>query len=482
MTNNIISYVIDFVGGHKMRLSPLNIVNNYRTFVLNNYQNQFQPKLLNRLEFDSVSFSGKSKGLTDPCDRAFVNILVKDLELDEQGSAKLNKTVCDFLDENEINSLSDIGGEEYFDEQLSLMEKIQAALSLSEDLNEYLSSEIIERCDSGKDYIPRGMKRFNDDPLQRIFSNEESISTNVLNFFDSLDDDNFYKFAKKLLRLSPDASYEFRATINGFLQEENIGSIKELFGSDEYINEQACLLEKLENKFDLSENETFALHLELLTRSQSGGAYEPRVSPYVKDANSLEKIVKDGGYNYETGDGDFYYDLYRQMAHEASEMDYECLFDIFKIENDPAKSKTVEFIENSNLSREQKDNLILDLIANAKNPEKLASSLPKHSIQDNFYAGIQTKMITDKIIEEFFDNSGSGMKSVEEAISKEIKRIFPEHVEGGENCSIQQIAFELADQFDLPGGCEKQIEKIIKELITDTKTSDAYVVGKLLKD
>ena len=46
----------------------------------------------------------------------------------------------------------------------------------------------------------------------------------------------------------------------------------------------------------------------------------------------------------------------------------------------------------------------------------------------------------------------------------------------------KQIAFEIADSYNLPTGAEKEIEKIIQEVIDGgTESADKYFISKLTK-
>lgn len=435
-------------------------------------QNQLKP-----LAQDTVNFTGASKVLTDVCDKAFVNILIKDLELGEQYARKLKNVVWDFLRENKVRSLGELGGEEHFDEQVELVDKIRNAIDLPDDLGEFLSNEVIKRCDEGADYVPDGWKGFqkHNMSLEDILTGKVSLSKGMDELVETGEDDTFFKYTKKMLRQTPEENYEFQTTVEEFLARNNIKSIKELFKSEDLLNEQAALMEQLERKFNLSEDETYALNFEFLQRANlhKKDTYKPVVTEYVKDAAPLLKVVKDGNYECNSGQMPFVKNLFKIMAEEAGEKGFKNIFEVVKSENKLIESKTYDFIMKSNLSENQKINLIIDLTKVSKQVEEFAQGIPKHPSKDNFYANIQTDMIKDKLSERF---------KMKMDTSEFIRKIFPAHVAGGQGCNYKQIAFEIADSYNLPTGAEKEIEKIIQEVIDGgTESADKYFISKLTK-
>ena len=151
-------------------------------------------------------------------------------------------------------------------------------------------------------------------------------------------------------------------------------------------------MEHLERKFNLSEDETYALNFEFLQRANlhKKDTYKPVVTEYVKDAAPLLKVVKDGNYECNSGQMPFVKNLFKIMAEEAGEKGFKNIFEVVKSENNLIESKTYDFIMKSNLSENQKINLIIDLTKVSKQVEEFAQGIPKHPSKDNFYANIQT--------------------------------------------------------------------------------------------
>ena len=80
-------------------------------------------------------------------------------------------------------------------------------------------------------------------------------------------------------------------------------------------------------------------------------------------------------------------------------------------------------------------------------------------------------MISKRIADEF---------GISEDLSNIVKRMFPTHIEGGNNCGCKQIAFEIADKYKLESGAEKKIEAIIKEIIDGgAELADRNIISNL---
>ncbi len=471
-----------------MNILPYKLFNNNHStnnFKFNNYKEKIQ--MNPPLSADKFQFCGAMKVLTNECDKAFVNILSKEFDLDENSTQRLKNTVWNFLKENKAQSLGELGGDEHFDEQYKLHEKIMNNLKLSEDKSEYLADEIVHCCDDGDDYIPLGTEGFGRHKiLEDLLRGEISVKQGVTNLIDDTDDDYFYQFAGQFLRLTPEKTHDFRKTVDEFLKENNFKSIRELFLDKDNINEQAVLIEKLEDKFNLTDNQSTALDFEFENRAHTNviEGYQPMINPFVSDYEPLSSILAKGGYNYDIGKSDFEDELFDKMCSESSEKGYKSIFEIFEPDNNPNKSQTYEFIMQSELTHDQKMDLLLDLIKGSENIEEIANSLKRHISRDQFYANIQTDMITEKVADTFgFEDihiTGDDENIPTTALRQQIIRLFPEHVEGGKGCSIKQVAFEIADQYDLPAKAEKKIENIINDVFKGgTREADKYYINKL---
>lgn len=385
--------------------------------------------------------------------------------------------------EQKIRSLGEMGGDEHFDEQLELLEKIAEVIDVPDNLSEYLSYEIIYCCNAGQDYIPKGLKGFEcTGNIGKMLRGEIPAKKGVIDITEQQHDDEFYKHAKKILRLTADQAYEFRETVDDYLEEKGLHSIKELFFTDDLLNEQAVLIERLGEKFNLNEDQTSSLNFEFCNRAKSSynGDYKPRTYPYVADAALFKKILTARNYNYEIEDSDFIFGLYKLMNNEAKNKNYDSIFDIFNPENIFQISNAYNYIKQSQLSEDQKTDLILDLVEASKNYLEMEEELPKHPRNDEHYANVQSFMIADQIAETF----GLSVKIMDpynnDNVLQDIIKLYPEHVEGGENSDVKKVAFLIANKYDLPGGAEKTIEDIIHKVQSGgEKEADIYYSNTL---
>ena len=461
-----------------MDLSPIS----FKTGIFQRQNNKSNTnsclRLAPQMAKDTVQFTGAVKCLTNIYDKAFVEILEKDLNLTKEATTKLKNLVWNFLREHKIQSLGEVGGEEFFEEQVELQGRIMKKLDLPEDVSEFVAREVIHRCDEGERYIPGGLRAFEKDKeLEEALLNLDGRKY-LMGVLEGNADNDFYEYARKALRLSPKENYEFRVTIEDYLKENNLKSINDLAGED-MLMEQAELTELLTRKFELSDAEMNALQWELISRANSGLDYKPMANIFVKDEAPLRAIVENGGYNYSLNDmfnKKFNHKLFWVMSEEAQEAGYKNIFEIFKKENNPNSSKTVEFIKNSNLTQEQKMDLIIDLGKIASEPEEFAMKVPKHVAFDNFYGSLYNDMITERIIRKF-----DLPALIEDDLKKIVAKLQPAHVTGGEDCNIHQIAFEIADKYKLPAKAEKELSSIISEVLEGgTKSADIYLMGRLM--
>ena len=429
---------------------------------------------------DTVEFTGATKCLSNIYDKAFVNILEQDLNLTKEAATKLKNIVWDFLRKYKVNSLGELGGEDFFDEQVELQGIIMKKLNLPEDMSEFIAREVINRCDEGEKYIPGGLRglereRELEDALLKL-DGRRYLETS----FEQDADNVFYEHARKALRLSPEENYEFRAAIEDYLKDHNFKALKDMGGEDT-LNEQAELVEMLGNKFNLSESEVSAIDWEIMARSRAGINYKPITNPFVKDWTALRELLTSGGYGAAIGSEEaartLQNNLYYTMSCEAGEKGYQNIFEIFLEENNPKTSNTFKFIQDLKLPTDKKVDLVVDLAKAAKEPEEAFARAPKHIGGDNFYGSIYNDMITDKILQKY---------DLPEIISDDIRntvaKLHPTHVDGGENCDLSQIAFEIADKYHLPPKAEKEIIAIITDILNSgTKKADVYFISKLMK-
>lgn len=449
----------------------------------------------NKTTQSTPNFTASMKYLSNIHDKAFVDTLAKDLKLGEDTAKSLKNTIWDFLHSNKLKSLTDIGGEEMIEEQSRLADKITNNIKIPEDKREFIVTELIKRCDEGDNYIPGGLKEFEEmHALEESFANIFKLgkkSPVCGSLFSVQADKEMYNHLAKVLRLSPEEGLEFKQTIKEFLKDNNLSSIEDLGGFDGILK-QSELAELLTNKFELGDAESIAVIAELTTRANSfkGLDYIPMANIFVKDAEPLEKLIKDGGYNYEVKPSGIKFgthvlpgikfsdELFQVMSEEAKVKGLKNIFEIFMPENNPINSATYKYINSSKLSENEKTNLFIDLYDIAKNPEEYINKVPTKPLSDIFYSGISCDLMADKIAEKFKLDS-----CYKEGVREYLAKLCPSHVPGGENASPTKIAYELSEKYNLPIGAEKELTKIIKDVQGTKKSSlDKYAIDRMFSD
>ena len=430
------------------------------------------------LPCDCVSFSGNSVKLENSDDQTFVDILSQEYNLPPEAKKELEKTISDFLKEYEMSSLEGLSDEKYedSDDEVILHGKLKDIIMSNaeetdeDELSSYLADELIQRIMCGGNYIPQGRAA-------------HSLEDDTISGFFTMDKDkNFYEAIKDSLRLSPFEIYEFKKIVSEFILKENMKSIPELFSGIETAESQAVLMEKLTEKFNLSATVADAVHWEFLMRSDSEKkiGYRPTISRYIQEEDSVKKIVND--YGCASDDSFNYFTFFKVMSEDAKKNGFDSVFEIIKNKDKFEKSKTYAFINNSKLTDEQKSNLIIGLYEAAKDPKAFASQIPKDPEADRFYAGERLLIMADKLAKEFgFDIESESGRIFFEDVQDILCKIYPEHINGGENKSNRQVAHEIIFKYDLSSDSVEEIEKIISEcLALDRKAVDKYIVSRML--
>ena len=450
-----------------MKISFVSFNNNINTYQLNSKKQASNASIctLHALGCDSVSFSGNSQtNVKNECDRAFVYILSNDFKLNEQQTADLEKILSDFLKEKNIQSLTDMSGSGFMDKQVDLQKRISQKFSLPEELSEYLMDEIARRCDSEENYIPYGLKRFRmlDDCIRDFIGNGH-LNVGFCKDRSMNADDDFYSFVKRVLRLSSIKGYEFREFVENYIEENNLGSITNLFNNKDLEEEQKNLMVYIENEFDLSDYESYVIDSEFRNRAQTdvnSEHYYPLFSVYSKDVLLYRKIIEDGGYNYDIGNKDFRLLLLSIMEDDAEKNKCRTLFDFLKLKNEFENSNALRFIMSSKLSEEQKSNLIIDLVDAANNVDKYEEQMPKHPHRDAYIIYGRAKIAKDTIISILGINEYTDMG---EDIIQILMNVYSQKVADKKDL-MARIAFDISDKYSFPGGAEKEIIKIINDV------------------
>lgn len=256
------------------------------------------------------------------------------------------------------------------------------------------------------------------------------------------------------LGLNGEQSAKFKSIISEYLSANNLATLKSLRGED-FFNEQAELISKISAEFNLSDNEENILNTEMVNYIYSKpNNYTPMTTRFDKDFDLFDAICDKNGM-----DDSLRAEIFDNIKQIALKNGTSNLFEVFTNPN----------IKDKYLSTLPAD-LIIDLAL-----LKDDVNIIKHKSRDVFYGSVRDDIIIKALQEEF-----NFSKLTLEAIRDEICKRHPNYIEGGEYKDITQIAFELADKFNLQYGAENKIKQIIQK--TDNleyKALDVFIINQM---
>lgn len=283
----------------------------------------------------------------------------------------------------------------------------------------------------------------------KMFHPQEILGRSQINFTSNNfefceDDEKFIDSTSKNMRLSAENKEKLKDTISSFLMENNYKTLDNLEyeGSEE---DQGVFVERVGKALDLSDYDTnifFSDLTERLTYKYYMDKYTPVDRKYMKDFEVFDTIFDK--YNIEEP---VKYDIYEVLTDEAESHECEMAFDLFKQE-DPMNLYTMQYIKEE-LGEDIALNLLIDIgnIA-AKNETERHSIVNKTKWTDGFYEDQCNISIVENICENYnipedcFDDMMSVLKSRDDK-------------------NVKQVAFEIADKYNLPSGAEEFIEENI---------------------
>ena len=410
---------------------------------------------VNSTELSSMSeVSGRSminfRGLQlHKLDKLFVDTVAAEMNFSKENTTKFTQIISDFLKERNYKSLGDMSGDEFFDTQCDLLEKFSDNFSFPNDVvHEYFVNEFTNRCDSKEDYIPGTLEKYKLENLameNMIIHTITSIAGDASKFNDVITEN---------LGLNGEQPAKFKSIISEYLSANNLATLKSLRGED-FFNEQAELISKISAEFNLSDNEENILNTEMVNYIYSKpNNYTPMTTRFDKDFDLFDAICDKNGM-----DDSLRAEIFDNIKQIALKNGTSNLFEVFTNPN----------IKDKYLSTLPAD-LIIDLAL-----LKDDVNIIKHKSRDVFYGSVRDDIIIKALQEEF-----NFSKLTLEAIRDEICKRHPNYIEGGEYKDITQIAFELADKFNLQSGAENKIKQIIQK--TDNleyKALDVFIINQM---
>lgn len=269
---------------------------------------------------------------------------------------------------------------------------------------------------------------------QDVFCKNPAFCAKDFEFCDN--DKKFINAVVANLRLSEDDKKIIEHELSKFMREKKIKSMDEINIEDDSYQE-AELIDNIYLKLHLSDNEYGILIAEIFDRIDNKNNYNPKNRKFDKDIILMNGVLQSYGFDISATD---------LMKQEAEKKGYRTLFDIFKTENNPIQSETYKKMHN-----QYNENRLCDLVIHLNSLANCDEKSRKFESLYNEYIGIQDKLIANDIVSNFHINS--------KYMNDIIKYVEKRSQDGVQNI---QIAFEIADRFNLPKNAEEKIIKIIE--------------------
>lgn len=451
--------------GDKMQVSKINV--NMPNFITYNKaedktnQNSFayaaapsMPDVSEIAGRSMVNFRAKGFVL-NKLDNGFIENLQRVFNLSNEAVQDVRKIVADFIKENKLKSLSDIGGDDFCNEQGDLVTKITEKLGLDEAQNNRLINEVGFRCDSKDKYKPENAEAYHNELT--------SFEDEVENLYESYTDKRFTDVIAKLFKLSDEENTKMLTIISDTLKSRKRYFLKDLKYTYTCEMELSEIVDKVSKELNFSDYDEILFTREAINWIDSGKSYQPVIKDIDLDFNDFNAICEKHKIDYNTRA-----QLFEMLKASALKKNASSIFDVFDASGNDfkkAQNKVMQMTDN--------DNFLIDLALYKKNPEKVNVKIQKHKVRDDFYKRISSAYAAEEIEKEF------GVAVTKEFLLKLGER-FPLGVENGMNKDLKQLAYEIADKYQLPGGAEQKIVEIINKADNlETSKLDVFLVEKL---
>ena len=281
----------------------------------------------------------------------------------------------------------------------------------------------------------------------------------------------------KIYKLNPDDIDFIQKYTAEFLKEKGVKSLHKLYREDpvEYANKTAGYIETISDKLGLNDYEAMDLEFLIVSHICSGDiSSEPDVyknyrytrdkAPYTEAMKSLG--VDDMGINL----------IFANLNDLAEKYNYDSIFDIFSKDNMDDRKDEVQEILGEFFKEDSTDavnNIMFELYnLAAKTHEERITGINPNTLTESTRDWMNTIAIAGDISEMYgIDIS----EDILELINTR-KTNTQVHKDGK---PLQEVAFLIADKYQLPQGAEKQIIHIIQT--NDNNPFDEEKMNKLIK-
>ena len=283
-------------------------------------------------------------------------------------------------------------------------------------------------------------------PLEILGRSQVTFRGN--NFKLNSDDKKFVDVVSRDLRFSDEQKELFSEIVKDYLKENKLKSLEEMNGDDN--NAQSYFLNKVSEKMDLSDTEFDVLAFHIIDRIYCDGVYLPDDRRFIKDLPLIEPILEKYGLDEDAVDT-----VTDAMFIDADNFKCNALFDIFNQHANEIEDTIFFGALSDELCDDDVTNVIIDLSIKSKQYEKEGENIfRKNQERAKFYNTIDDEFITDGILDEF------------NIAEEEGENIFKHVIKRYADISLQQIAFEIADEYNLPPKADKKIIEIIQNQIS----------------
>ncbi len=397
-----------------------------------------------------VNFRGKISGKfngfqLDKKDILFLSTITSAFGLSALHLDKLKSALSDFLQKNNYNSLSDIGGEENIDAQAEVQETICQTLGFDEDDNdrrEFLADKVIERCDSGENYFPEN-NDFEEAVKDKKF--EESIIRDGVRTFVEIEKKKDARLIDAIgltLGFTKEQKSELQEIVQDVLTENILTTLREAEMFGDSIEITAELADKIAQRFGLSEYESLLVNSEIMERIMAPRDYIPTINPLDRNeekASRDKKVYNEilDNYNIDMGAAKT---LYLVMKQDAFKSGYDSVFKLFDKGNKIEQFPLTNMVLNSKILRDYKPDLIIDFNLAAKNLDKVVQ---KHEERNkNLGQKYQKECAFICLLDEKLNLSKPEID--------ELKRYFSaQKTDYKDKNDVWKIAYELAENFNI---------------------------------
>ena len=272
-------------------------------------------------------------------------------------------------------------------------------------------------------------------------------------------DKKFLDVTAANLRLNQQETKTLYDAVRKFMIEHKLKYLDDMVTGD-LLQEDSLereLIRAIREQLGLSEYEEHITVLELFRRLHfdDPNSYNPTVNKYVKDGEQCKNILTN--YNVPP---EVQVEIFSMMGQKAEEKGYDTIFDLF---TQPAPDKDLLDFIKARIGKKSFADACLDFYDVGILANKGTATLNRLENIINKYIEIVDEGIAKAVAEEF------KLDMLDENLLELVK------LRKKEGVSDMEVAFKIADRYELPQKAEAKIKKILQEY---KQYEDEYVAEK----